>query len=267
MTNPKPNDQKGNFVWYELMTSDLESATAFYSKVVGWTLSEFPGGRTRYVIANAAHGPVGGLMPIPPEAKANGMPPVWVGYVGVDNVDQAAKNLKHAGGHIDRAPDDIPNVGRFAMVTDPQGAMFVLFTPKDPQNAASGHTMRDGGVGWHELMTTDMPKAFDFYASQFGWVKSTAMDMGPMGTYQLFKPANDSPDMGGMMTDTQSPKPYWLFYFVVADIDAAMKRVTDQKGKVLMGPMEVPGGAWIIQATDPQGALFALVGMRKGASA
>ena len=124
--------------------------------------------------------------------------------------------------------------------------------------------MTPGWIGWHELMTTDWQKGFDFYASQFGWVKSTAMDMGPMGTYQLFKPSEGAADVGGMMTDSQAPKPYWLFYFVVDDIDDALKRVTERKGELLMGPMEVPGGAWIIQATDPQGALFALVGMRKG---
>ena len=127
--------------------------------------------------------------------------------------------------------------------------------------------MKDGGVGWHELMTSDWQKAFDFYGGQFGWMKSTAMDMGPMGTYQLFKPVDGANDIGGMMTLKDTPKPYWLFYFVVSDIDDAVKRVTSHKGTVMMGPMEVPGGAWVIQATDPQGAMFALVGMRKtGAS-
>ena len=127
-----PGNQ-GNFVWYELLTNDLAGAKDFYGNVVGWQFSNFPDAQMDYAIANAVHGPVGGLMTIPAEAANNNMPPTWVGYVGVDNVDQAAKTLKQAGGHIDRAPADIPHVGRFAMVTDPQGAMFVLFTPSDPK--------------------------------------------------------------------------------------------------------------------------------------
>ncbi len=260
-------NSKGNFVWYELMTSELDKATAFYRAVVGWDLMEFPNTSFRYVIGTASGKPACGMMTIPEQAKSQGMTPTWVGYVGVDNVDAASKALKKAGGHIDRAPDDIPNVGRFAMVTDPQGAMFVLFTPAKASDNEPVHGMDPGRVGWHELMTSNWQGAFDFYASQYGWVKSTAMDMGAMGTYQLFKPAEGANDIGGMMTDPQGQKPYWLFYFVVDDIDAGLKRVTDNLGTLLMGPMEVPGGAWIIQAKDPQGAMFALVGMRKVAKA
>ena len=95
------------------------------------------------------------------------------------------------------------------------------------------------------------------------WGAMTLGSIEPAAEPVLAEGAND---VGGMMTDTQSPKPYWLFYFVVDDIDAGLKRVTDNAGTLLMGPMEVPGGAWIIQARDPQGALFALVGMKKGAA-
>ncbi|TIX38240.1 MAG: VOC family protein, partial [Mesorhizobium sp.] len=116
-----------------------------------------------------------------------------------------------------------------------------------------------GHIGWHELYTTDWTAAFDFYAEQFGWTKAGDFDMGPaMGTYQVF--AFGGEPVGGMMNKPeQIPVPVWQFYFNVAAIDAAAKRVTDNGGKVIMGPMEVPGGDWIVQCTDPQGAHFALI--------
>jgi predicted enzyme related to lactoylglutathione lyase len=126
--------------------------------------------------------------------------------------------------------------------------------------------MAKGHVGWHELYSGDFDADLAFYTSQFGWGKGDAMDMGEMGSYQLFSLSGgtDFNSMsGGMMKKpAEMPQPLWLFYFVVGDIDAAVNKVKAGGGTVLNGPMEVPGGAWIIQATDPQGAMFALVGMR-----
>src|SRR5205085_9119861 len=100
---------------------------------------------------------------------------------------------------------------------------------------------------------------FAFYSKLFGWTKADAIDMGPMGTYQLFSTGNGP--VGGMMTKTpQTPAPFWLYYFNVSGIDAARERVKTAGGKVINGPMEVPGGSWILQGLDPQGAMFALVG-------
>jgi predicted enzyme related to lactoylglutathione lyase len=88
------------------------------------------------------------------------------------------------------------------------------------------------------------------------------MDMGPMGIYQLF--AIDAVPSGGMMTKTKDmPAPTWLYYFNVDDIDAGAKRVTDAGGQILFGPIEVPGGSWIVQCRDPQDAMFALLGPRR----
>jgi hypothetical protein len=155
---------------------------------------------------------------------------------------------------------DIPNVGRFAMVTDPQGAAFNVFKPlQGGQPAAS---REPGRIGWHELHTTDWPKAFEFYSELFGWRKADAMDMGTMGIYQLFS-IKDVPAGAMFNSPAAQAARYWLYYFIVGDIDAAGKRLTDGGGKIMQGPMQVPGGDWIIQAADPQGAAFALVGQRK----
>jgi len=249
-----------SFVWYELMTTDTEAAKAFYRAVVGWKTQAFGGG-THYDVLDAGDGQVGGIMALPPEAAATGLQPCWTGYIGVDDVDAAAKRIEEAGGTIHRAPEDIPDVGRFAVVADPQGAVFMLLKgasegpPPEAFKAA-----RPRHIGWNELHTTDWQAALAFYANLFGWAKSDALEMGAMGTYLLFNAGGDA--IGGMMNSPSFPRPAWLFYFNVEDIDAAHKRVTAAGGRATQGPSEVPGGSWIIQGIDPQGAMFALVGPR-----
>jgi predicted enzyme related to lactoylglutathione lyase len=245
---------KGTFVWYELMTSDLDAAGKFYAEVAGWSVrdSGMPG--TKYMILNVGETGVGGMMPMPPGAH-----PGWIGYILVDDADKAAARLSAAGGAIHRPPSDIPGVGRFAVAADPQGAVFTLFQPSgdmaSPPPAPEG---TPGHFGWHELHAAEWEAAFAFYAGQFGWTKATAVDTGPMGTYQLF--SADDRVIGGMMTKTQQmPVPAWLFYVNVAKIDAATERVRTAGGTVLNGPHEVPGGSWVVQCLDPQGAMFALV--------
>ena len=114
-----------SFVWYELMTTDRAAAEAFYRAVVGWEIQACDGGMP-YSIANAGGRPAAGIMDLPEEARAAGMPPAWVGYVGVADVDAAADEVREAGGAVHREPADIPGIGRFAVVADPQGAVFAV---------------------------------------------------------------------------------------------------------------------------------------------
>jgi uncharacterized protein len=248
----------GKFVWYELMTTEPQAAEAFYREVVGWQAQDagMPGGA--YTILSAGATPVGGLMALPPEACAAGARPGWIGYVGVSDVDEFASRVVQRGGKLHRAAEDIPGVGRFAVVADPQGAAFVLFkgNSTQPPPAAAG---TPGHVGWHELHAGNGASAFAFYAEMFGWTKGEGMDMGPMGIYQLFMTGDAA--VGGMMTKMpEVPVPFWLYYVNVAGVDPALARVTANGGKVINGPMQVPGGSWIVNCLDPQGAMFALVG-------
>lgn len=250
----------GTFVWHELMTTDADAAERFYRDVVGWKTQDSGMAGPRYTLLLAGDTQVGGLMTLSKESRDAGAKPGWIGYVGVGDVDAAAAHVARAGGSVHRKPDDIPGIGRFAAVSDPQGAAFVLFKGigEAPAPAASE---KPGHVGWAELHAGDWERAFSFYADLFGWKKSDAMDMGQMGTYQLF--AADTQAIGGMMTKRpEMPAPFWLYYFNVGDIDAAAGRVTAGGGKVLNGPHPVPGGGWVIQGLDPQGAMFALVGTR-----
>jgi len=258
----------GKFFWYELMTSDRPAAQAFYAEVVGWTLSPFGDPADPYMIVEAGGRGVGGIMTIPQEACAQGLQPCWVGYVHVGDVDAACAKLTEAGGKVHRPPEAIPTVGRFAVVADPQGAMFNLMQPEgeDMPPVPQGTV---GRTDWHELHTTDWAKAFDFYRSQFGWSKTDAMDMGPMGTYQMFamEPTPVSGECGNtagaMFNNADAPHPFWAFYVHVDAIDAAVERIEKGGGTVVQGPMEVPGGMWVLNATDPQGAFFSLVASKR----
>jgi predicted enzyme related to lactoylglutathione lyase len=256
------------FFWYELMTTDHPAAEAFYSKVVGWTFSPFPTDGHPYTVVEAGGRGVGGLMPIPPEAAANGLKPCWIGYIHVADIDAAAEGVKAHGGSVHHGPDTIPGVGRFAVCGDPQGVMFNMLQPESAGDLPPVAPGTAGGIDWHELHSSDWQAGLAFYKAQFGWSGTGSMDMGPMGTYQFFamEPAeSDAPcgvTAGGMMNDPQAARPYWQFYFHVDDIDAAVARVKAQGGAVLFGPQEVPGGSWIITGQDPQGAMFALSGPR-----
>lgn len=255
----------GSFVWYDVMTTDTKSAGSFYSKVMGWTLQEAPPPNSMYTIFSVGPdktGGVGGLMPIPDDAKKRGVPPHWSGYILVDDVDTYAQRVKAAGGAIYLEAQDIPNVGRFAVAVDPQGAKFILFKPLSTEERPSVDTKTPGHFDWHELHTTDLEGAFAFYAKLFGWVKDHALDMGPMGIYQTF--TIDGKLCGGMMTKSaEAPMSFWLYYTFVDSIDAAIARVNDNGGKVISGPDQVPGDAWIATCSDPQGAMFAMVAPRK----
>ena len=250
------------FVWHDLMTTDVNAAKTFYAKVIGWNMQAFPGSND-YTVVSAGQAGVGGIMPMPPEVRERGAPPCWQGYIGVDDVDACAAKIAAGGGSVIQPPADIPTVGRFAVVADPQGAVFIIFKPN-----ASGEVMAKpvpgtpGLVGWNELHAGDGIKAFDWYAQMFGWTVSHDMDMGPMGTYRIF--ATGAEPAGGMMTKMpEVSMPYWAFYFNVEAIDAAIARAVAAGGKLMHGPQEVPGPMYIANCQDPQGAWFAMVAPKR----
>jgi len=246
----------GRPVWYELMTTDTAAAEKFYKNVVGWTTVPFDGSPSPYtVFQRSGNVGIGGLMKRP---EGMNMPPFWAMYIGVPNFDEAVANIKRLGGRELSPVIDIPKVGRMQMMTDPQGAAFYILQPASSEERPEG-APEIGDGSWHELMTTDAPAAMKFYQEVFGWQPSEAMDMGEMGTYQMFNRPHGM--IGGMMNKPKElahVPPNWGIYFRVADINAAVDRIKANGGQILNGPMEVPGGDWIVNAMDPQGAAFSL---------
>jgi uncharacterized protein len=239
---------RGKFVWHELMTPDPKAAAAFYGKVVGWQPQPYERD-PNYTLLNYGGRPMGGIL-------GHEAPRLWLTYIATPNVDSTAREAVQLGGTVVKPAADIPEIGRFAILTDPQGAMFVAFTPK--QSPGGDNKPGLGDFSWHELMTTDWSSAWNFYQKLFGWQKTESMEMGPGSTYQMFGTGGGS--VGGMFNkpaQMQGP-PQWLPYAVVKDSKATAKTIATAGGKVINGPMEVPGGDWITQGIDPQGVMFAV---------
>jgi predicted enzyme related to lactoylglutathione lyase len=244
----------GRFVWYDYLAKDTETAVAFYTDVIGWKTEKFAMAGD-YVMWVGKQGPLGGVMALPDEAAKMGTPPNWMAHVQVESVDSTAAIAKKLGGKILKEPADIPTVGRFSIIGDPQGAVISVFTPTGPMDLHD--STKAGEFCWNELMTSDYAAAFNFYSQIFGWKVIDDMDMGPMGTYRIF--GLGERQLGGMMTKPKdAPMPTcWMYYTEVPDLDEAMNRAKKDGATVLNGPMDVPGGR-IAQMMDPQGGAFAL---------
>jgi hypothetical protein len=246
---------RGRFLWYELMTSDTEAAQKFYAPLIEWGTQAWEG-EMPYTMWMKDDVSVGGLMTLPEDAKKAGAPPNWAAYVGTPDVDATAKQANRLGATVLVPPTDIPNVGRFSVISDPQGAVINAFTPTGDE---SRQPLGPGGFSWHELATTDYEAAFRFYHELFGWEKQDAVDMGGGMIYQMYGLTAADVPLGGMFNKPpEIPRPFWLYYIMVDDVNRRAKHVEKLGGKILNGPMEVPGGDLIVQCMDPQGAMFAL---------
>jgi len=250
-------EERGRFYWYDLVTTDPEAAKSFYTQLVGWGTTVFDGAGEPYTMWTNGESPIGGVGALPEDTKKAGAPPHWMGYVLVSNVDETLAMAKELGGKVLVPGMDIPTVGRFGIVSDPQGAAIAAFTA---EKAEAGHPPGVGDFSWHELATTDPAAAWSFYEKLFGWEKAEAMDMGEAGIYQMYKRKGGDAPLGGIFQKpAEMPGPSaWLYYARVPDCHAAAEKVKALGGQILNGPMEVPGGDHIVQCMDPQGAAFAL---------
>lgn len=243
----------GKFVWYDLMTPDAAAAKAFYGEVLGFGTQGWDKGD--YTMWANEKGPFGGLM----TADA-GMPAMWVGYTSVPDLDATVARCEELGGKILVPPTVISEGARFAMLADPQGAVFSAYSSTNP---GDNDWDNPAPFSWAELNTTDWPAARDFYTDLFNWHATGSMSMDGSGsvesTYWMFGPTAEK-SRGGMSNAAVMMKtpPHWLHYATVDDLDAAIERVKQHGGQLTNGPMPVPGGDRIAQCLDPQGAAFAL---------
>jgi predicted enzyme related to lactoylglutathione lyase len=251
---------RGQFIWHELLTTDTRAAAAFYPKVIPWRPQPYENSSDYTLWMSQDNSPRGGLMTLPQEAKAMGAPSNWLPYIGTPNVEATVRDAQRLGGRVYKEPIEAPKIGRWAVLADPQGAAFAVFTPAyEPK---LGGKPLIGDFSWHELMTTDYQAALRFYQALFGWEKAEAHDMGPMGIYQMYGLSGRA--LGGMFnrgSEQQIIPPHWLCYVQVTDAAQVVKQATAAGGKVTHGPSQVPGGSWIAQILDPQGAAFAVVSM------
>lgn len=254
----------GAFIWAELMTPDTDAAARFYSHVIGWQMKHFGPPEMNYTIVEADGVGIGGIMALDDEHRNQGIPPNWTRYVAVEDVDVTAARFEEKGGRIIGPPRDIPEIGRFAVVSDPSGAVLCIMTPLPMETGgfARQQPMLHGHVGWNELLTDDVDSAMEFYGDVFGWTTDHDVDMGAMGPCRIFSCNREA--AGGMMKrPPQVPVSHWAYYFTVEGLENAITRVGEGGGKVVNGPMPVPGNAWIANCQDPQGAGFSLASQRR----
>ena len=256
-------DILGRFVWYENLTKDVDAAIAFYRAVVGWNTQSWTDmGEPYHMFANGDT-VLAGVMKMPQEA---GMPPHWMGYIGTPDVKATTARAEELGAKVWVKLMEVPTVGTFSVIQDPQGAFFAAYSPMNPPTGPAKWA-DIGEFAWHELATTDIDAAWAFYADLFGWVKKSALDMGPAGIYQVY--GLPSLDLGGIYkkpAEMPGP-PNWMFYVRVADLEDGVGKVKANGGSITQEPMDVPGGGRIAMCLDPQGAAFALLGTAATAAA
>lgn len=254
-------NQQGDFLWYELLTTDLAGAVKFYKKVLDWEIVDSGHEEMDYRLGFAGEAPIAGLMTMPQEAISAGAKAVWVGYVAVDDVDEAVAKIQASGGSVQMPAFEVPEVGRMAMVMDPDGIPFYVMKGSTDEASDAFTLDKIGHCGWNELAAKNLDGAIKFYGDQFGWTPGFEMDMGDMGVYKFVE--HKGKTIGGMMQANDNAGPaLWSFYFRVADIDAAAAKIISSGGKIVHGPAQVPGDDFIINGLDPQGVLFSLVGAR-----
>ena len=242
----------GTFAWHDCMTTDVDAAIDFYGKVLRLGTAPFD---ADYLMWTAGGVPIGGVMKLPDEAQAMGAPPHWLSYLAVDDVDETAVRALSMGGRAYVEPQAIPGGGKFAVLADPQGATFGIHMHAEAPDPGATPELE---FTWHELVTTDVNAARTFYRELFGWEEQDVMDMGPGGMYHIF--GLDGKNLGGMYNkppDMLAP-PHWLPYAHIDDADAFAETVTRHRGKILNGPVDVPGGGRVVQVADRQGAAFAV---------
>jgi predicted enzyme related to lactoylglutathione lyase len=247
---------RGKFLWHELSTTDTTSAAAFYLKAVGWTTETWDQNPS-YVMFAAGGRPMAGLLSLSGEARASKVPPSWLTYVGTPDVEATARQAESLGGKVLKPLVEVPAVGRWIVLEDPQGAVFAIITPSRGPQADGAPGL--GDFSWHELASTDPAAALRFYKQLFGWEETQSMDMGPdLGMYHMY--SRNGRMLGGIYKKPAKMvgPSNWLPYVLVPDSKTAVAATKKAGGQIVNGPMEVPGGDWIAIGIDPQGGTFAV---------
>ncbi len=246
---------QGTFVWHDMMSRDLEKSKKFYTDLIGWTIQVMDMGEFgKYEMIHAGDKGIGGFMKTDPKCEA---PSSWTAYISVDDIDACCAKIGELGGKVHVPPTPIPNVGRFAVVEDPQGGYFCPYQSEHPEDKEEcGEEPAYGTFVWNELLTSDPEAAGEFYSKLFGW-DLESNEMGELGMYHMFKRGEEF--AGGMMKMPEGqPMPYWLPYISVESVDASTVKAGELGAQVLVEPMDIPGIGRFSVLLDPAGAVVAL---------
>lgn len=261
-THPTSTEQlpAGTPIWVDLGSPDIKAAATFYSQLFGWEAQDLgpeAGGYTMFTLDGKQVAAVGPLM-------MEGQPTAWSTYISSDDADATARKVEEAGGRVLAPPMDVMDQGRLAVFMDPAGAAFSIWQPAKMRGAALFN--QPGALSWNELQTTDVSAAKTFYERVFGWgFADSSMGQGEGAPQYTEWKLNDRSIGGAMVIQNPGIPPHWLAYFSVEDCDAAVARVTELGGRVMMPPMHFGPGRFSV-VIDPQGAAFALFQDTSGSS-
>lgn len=236
----------GKFVWHEQVSDDPKKAEGFYTKLFGWGTEVYTAPGVDYTMISSGGQTHGGFS----QAQEGAPPPHWLSHIGVENVDETIEKATGAGGKVLAGPFDMEDVGRMAILADPQGAFFSVY---------QSHGEGSGGAGlfvWDELGTTDADGAQRFYEQVFGW---TTKDQGEeYGGYRIFSRGEEQ--VGGLMKNPDPSIPaYWTPYVGVEDPDATCKKAQELGAAIIVEPMDIPNIGRFAIIQDPQGAVFGII--------
>lgn len=247
--------EKGRFVWYDLMTNDLEGSIKFYTELFGWETQQVDmGGMGTYTFVVAGGRRNGGMVSMDASRE---IPSHWLSYLSVDDVDELVQRAPGLDAEVLYPPTDIPEVGRFAVIADPSGAAFAPFKGLEPPPDFEEGQAPAGAFCWTELLSRDTAKATEFYTQICGW-KAAVMEMDEQRTYVVFK--RGETDAGGMMQmpEAADGPSNWLVYVAVDDVDQIAKRIEELGGCLFVHPQDIAGIGRFAVAADPTGAVFAV---------
>ena len=246
----------GSFCWIELATSDQTAAKKFYGALFGWTPNDMPMGPSEvYTIFRLEKRDAAAAYTLRPDQVAQHVPPNWILYIQVDNVDISAAKVTELGGKVILPPFDVMDAGRMAVIQDPTGAYFCLWQSK--QNTGIGIHSVHGTLCWGDLSTSDTDRAQKFYSSLVGW--EFVSDPKDKSGYLHIK--NGEHFIGGMPPSKYlqpGVPPHWLAYFLVDDVDVTANKAKEMGAKLFMPPMTMEGVGRLSIMADPQGATFAI---------
>jgi predicted enzyme related to lactoylglutathione lyase len=237
----------GTFSWVDLATTDLDGARDVYTALFGWTGDAEAGGSMLRLDGSL----VAAIFPLSDEARAAGTPASWTSYVTVADVDATAARAVELGGAVVRDAFDITDVGRVALIADPQGAVVALWQAGTHFGAERVNDV--GCLCMNELVTSELDGARAFYEQLFGWTTGL-VDTGPDGPTLVWV-HNDGSLNAHMGAEPGTP--HWRVYFTVESTAATIALLEGLGGSVLAGPFPIPDGSIAI-VRDPQGAEFAL---------
>lgn len=240
--------QVGRVVWHELMSTDVEKAKSFYTELLGWEINVWKPGEFDYSMIHQNEQDHGGFF----QLEESGAPSHWIAHVQVEDVDEAIARAEKLGGKVHTGPIDVPEVGRFAAIGDPQGGVISAYTPETQGPQAEGTFL------WDEFMTDDVEGARRFYTEVFGWTTKD-MDMGENGIYTIFQRGGEAQTAGLMAKPpgVEAP-PHWVTYLATDDVDATVEKATKLGGMTYASPFDVPTIGRIAVLADPTGAVFGL---------